>query len=390
MEAIGLPKITPYLDLLPKNWDTGKWDRLTLEHIATGISLRSETIIRSIMDDRNEIQRAIKFLKSRAFQPRGLIKALKPPVVPRLPDPDRVPYEEGLIEMIRESDALLRDTVSSRNTVLRTLSRIPGSKRISDTDFQNRYVTAWMNNKIQLEVEGTKHLKMHHGVDDVHLSTNKRPLDAEDTSRRSSKRRTNPSREPAQYTPHVDPTTHPASAQILHGIGAPIYPSHDINVFPNPWSPNQPSISNNVPGHLTFGLQNVHGVANVADLYDLNLSVPLDAEDTSRRSSKRRTNPSREPAQYTPHVDPTTHPASAQILHGIGAPVYPTHNINVFPNPWSPNQPSISNNVPGHLTFGLQNVHGVTNVADLYDLNPSVHPTHSQPRPPPHSTTDNY
>ncbi|KAG6848361.1 hypothetical protein H0H93_000870 [Arthromyces matolae] len=61
MEAIGLPKITPYLDRLPKNWDSGKWDRLTLEHIATGISLCSETVITSIRDDRNEIRQSNLF-----------------------------------------------------------------------------------------------------------------------------------------------------------------------------------------------------------------------------------------------------------------------------------------------------------------------------------------
>ncbi|KAG6819283.1 hypothetical protein H0H93_013436 [Arthromyces matolae] len=132
-----------------------------LRRFATDIYHRSKTIIRRIMDDRNEISRANSFVRGGDVGYLTVIKGLKPLEVPQLPSPvpDNVEQErELLLTMITLSDQQLRKAAYNRNAQLTQLLKNRPLGNIRDPG-TNRYLTYLKENRIQVPAKTSTSLE---------------------------------------------------------------------------------------------------------------------------------------------------------------------------------------------------------------------------------------
>ncbi|KAG6815842.1 hypothetical protein H0H93_008924 [Arthromyces matolae] len=181
IEGIGLPKEIPQIAQLPQGWD--QWHTDTLRGVVMDITQRYDAIIKEIMDDQNEIVRAVHYLSGRSRQPLR-----RDFVVPGYPAQTSKQHNEDPVKTIQNARQRLQTKVVTRNHYLRVLSKIPLSRNIPDPDVPNVYVNYWRNGEIKLSPEaksrGSKpdgdRASGSGGTSNVLPSTNKRPWGAVD------------------------------------------------------------------------------------------------------------------------------------------------------------------------------------------------------------------
>ncbi|KAG6818401.1 hypothetical protein H0H93_005243, partial [Arthromyces matolae] len=162
--GIGRPERSENLPPFPRDL-LEKQDIEVLEHIATRIRQRSQSVIKKLKDDTADIHRATRFVSGQPV--RNQKQDVTPPAVPQLPEPGSEGYREELLEMIKDSDKKLRRAVLNRNSWLINLARVPHSGNIPNPDRPNIYVTYWEKN--QFKFSPTRPAKkrlpeLHHGT----------------------------------------------------------------------------------------------------------------------------------------------------------------------------------------------------------------------------------
>ncbi|KAG6833715.1 hypothetical protein H0H93_012317, partial [Arthromyces matolae] len=253
IEGIGLPKEIPQIAQLPQGWD--QWHTATLRDVTMDITSRYDAIIKDIMDDRNEVERALRYVcgRTKRLGPQRQKSAIN--VVRPVPAQTSKHHDEDAIKMIQNARNQLQKKVVTRNHYLRVLSKIPLSRNIPDPDVPNVYVNYWRSGEIKLSPEaksqGSKpdgdRASGSGGISNVLPSTNKRPWDAFDAQGTGA----SVCGSNQLMTPYYDITEEEALAEMLEETAAALQSHKDGGHSPehSHWL-----TSGSVPWHFDGGL----------------------------------------------------------------------------------------------------------------------------------------
>ncbi|KAG6849804.1 hypothetical protein H0H93_004880 [Arthromyces matolae] len=149
--GLGKPQGLPPLHRLPFALDFQEPD--ILEDIAREAVQLSEPMIRTIMNDRNQIARAVLFVSDGNMSHLHPKQKKTPPLsldLPPLPAPGGEGYRDKLLTFIKNYHERLQMAVYRRNTELTSLAKAPGfNGTIKSPDPPDVYVTFWKEKQIK-------------------------------------------------------------------------------------------------------------------------------------------------------------------------------------------------------------------------------------------------